>query len=78
MRYVKGTRFSTVPVDHWRDDCQHLVGLQRQPADGEQADDEHEHLDGLLLVAQDAVIAALVSLAGGAVAPEILHRIRNM
>ena len=46
--------------------------MEREPADGEDADDEHEDLDGLLLVPEDSVVAPLVDLAGGRVAPEVL------
>ena len=34
-------------VDDWSNDTEHLIGLEWEPADGEQADDEHQHLDGL-------------------------------
>ena len=58
-------------------DGQDLVRLQGQPAHGEYHHDEHEHLDGLLLVAQDAVVAPLVLLAGHAVPPKDLGKKRE-
>ena len=56
------------------DDGEHLVRLKGQPAHGEHGHHEHEHLHGLLLVAQDAVVAPLILLSGNAVPPEVLRK----
>ena len=69
---LKGSRDNSL-VDLRGDDGEHLVGLQGQPAHGEDHHDEHEHLHRLLLVAQDAVVAPLVLLARHAVPPEVLE-----
>lgn len=50
-----------------------VVRLQGQPADAEQDHDNHQHLDDLLLVPQQRLVAFVLGIAGRLGAPE-LHR----
>ena len=34
-------------IDDGQDDVENIIELQRQPAEGEEADDGHQHLDNL-------------------------------
>lgn len=48
-----------------------MVGLQWQPAHGEQDDDNDQHLDDLLLVAQQCLVPLVLGIAGRLGAPQL-------